>query len=94
MTPKERYIQKLADINSDYNSARKQAMIDFAKEKNIYNIGDIIEDHISKLEIKKIGYYLTEDDPQCIYYGVRLTKKGTENKRENSPVYASNILNK
>ena len=93
MTLKERYLQTLKEIESDYNAAKKTAAIQYANDCNIYNIGDMVEDHIGKLKIEKIGYHITWDSPECVYYGVRLNKNGTISKVEKSPVYQSNIAN-
>jgi len=70
MTPKERYQQKLIELIADHRAAIVQAQKDYANDTNLVNVGDIVEDHIGKLRVEKIGYYFSLEDPGCIYYGV------------------------
>ena len=92
LTPKQRYEQRLKEIESDYQASKKQCAVDYAKEKNIYNIGDTVEDHIGKLIIEKITYYISYDDPQCIYHGIRLTKANKPIKGTSQTVYQRNLI--
>lgn len=67
-------------------------MIEFAKANNPYKIGDIVKDHIGKLKIEKISYFMFYSQPSCIYYGVELKKDGTPCKIQSGrPVYQKNI---
>lgn len=92
MTP-EQYKEKLIVIEAEYAGAKKQLAIRYAKESNNVSIGDTITDHIGKLIVESIGYYLGHGLPECIYHGKILTSKGEPIKRgTHRDAYQSNLL--
>lgn len=71
---------KINEIRTECDKAIQVAIINFCKENNPYKIGDVFTDHIGSVKIDKIGYFISERDPCCIYYGLELKKDGTPRK--------------
>jgi hypothetical protein len=91
MTPEE-YKDGLSRIESEYRLAKQSLAVQYAKENNLVTIGDIVTDHIGALKVEKITYYFSNDIPQCVYHGKRLSKKLEPIKRgDHSPAYQSNL---
>lgn len=91
----EQYKQERQEIIKKH----KQELLDFDKtyalKNNPYKIGDIIQDHIGKLQIQSIGIYLASYNgiPTCFYRGIELKNDGTPRKRQDPDriVYQTNI---
>lgn len=48
---------------------------------NSIAIGDVIEDHIGRIEVEKIRVQMISsgNTPVCVYFGIEITKAGTPN---------------
>jgi hypothetical protein len=90
---KEVYDKKWMKIKMSFEAAKEELYREFAYANNPYKIGDIVTDHMGTIKIEKIKIYLGLGTyPQCVYFGVELTKKGEPNKRGNKrSVYQSNL---
>ena len=85
----ENYKEQLAKIEAYTLHKKSELIIAYCDANNPYKIGDIFEDHIGKIEIKKIRY---STKPLCCYYkGNVLNKNGTPSKKIKERVaYQSN----
>lgn len=89
---KEEYKLKQQELRVEYETKKKNTATEYAFSNNKVKIGDIITDHISKMEVTSIGLYYSEDDPQCFYRGIHLKKDGTPAKRqEHTIIYQTNL---
>ena len=88
------YQLKLNQINKDHQIRLRFLASDFAESNNPHKIGDIVKDTIGSIKIEKIQFTSGGSGyPQCVYFGVELTKKGDPNKRgKKRTVYQSNLL--
>ena len=73
---------KFEEIDKESKKKKIEATMQYCVANNPYKIGDRFTDHISTIIIEKISYYLSTDNPCCIYYGANLTKSCTVNKKE------------
>lgn len=89
------FIIKMKTINQDYEKSRLSLLKEFALSNNPCKIGDIIQDHIGKLKIEKINWYITHSPSipsACVYSGLELKKDGTPAKRQDGrKVYQTNL---
>ena len=75
-----------------YTEKLRQIKSEFALSNSAVKVGDIVEDHMGRLRVEKIGTSFTREFPQCVYYGVELTKKNDVKKRQSGrAVYQSNL---
>jgi|LakMenEpi03Aug12_release.lakeMendotaPanAssembly.Ray.scaffolds.fasta_scaffold1040893_1 hypothetical protein len=88
------YDKKLMEIKMSFEAAKEELYREFAYANNPYKIGDIVTDNTGTIKIEKIKIYLGLGIyPQCVYFGVELTKKGEPNKRGNKrSIYQSSII--
>ena len=89
----EEYHEQLRVLENDYNEARKEFAVKYAKSINPYNIGDVITDGTTTLRIEKFRVYLDIKNPRLNYYGIELKKDGTPRKKQRGVyIYQSNII--
>jgi hypothetical protein len=90
----EEYLQKLKELESEFENKKVKLMKDFVRANNPYKIGDKITDHIGTIIIEKLGFswgYLK--NPCATYSGIELKKDGTPNKKGTKrQVHQSNII--
>lgn len=85
---KTEQIKLYKEYNKDIEALKKI----YALENNPYKIGDIVQDHSTKIIIETSRVYMT-DPPQMVYTGVWLKKDGTPNKKgEKADIYQQNII--
>ena len=86
---------KLGALKTQFEDDTDNLMREYADANNPYVIGDVVQDHIGRLKITAINYYLHShyDTPCCIYYGSDLKKDGTPKIRQtNRGVYQVDII--
>ena len=90
------YLEKVAKLQIEFDLAKQKLMHEFVDANNPHKVGDIIEDHIGKVEIVQIGYSWgwSPEIPCATYNGFEITKKGVRNKlNKTRVVYQSNLIN-
>lgn len=90
----EEYRQARKEIIHKHKQELLELDSAYAFENNPYKIGDIVQDHIGKLQIQSIEVFWGYDRiPFCCYRGIELNKDGTPRKRQDPKrvVYQSNI---
>ncbi len=90
MTPQELQ-KKLEELQLENENNRFNVIREYALSNNPYKVGDIIQDHITKIKITKI--FVSIYSKCCVYEGIKLKKDGTPYK--NNPldkIYQGNIL--
>lgn len=62
-----------------YEDECKKLYVQFAKENNPVNIGDVVADTTKRfiLKVERIEFYSTISGMQCNYTGIRLKQDGT-----------------
>ncbi len=93
---KEKFDNKIKEINDAKNKAIKQLKYKYAMSNNKYKVNDVIEDHIGKGKIEEItaisgafGNY-----GECLYRCLELKKDGKPKKNKNvRQFYQSNLIN-
>jgi hypothetical protein len=89
----EVYDKKWMEIKISFEAAKNALYKEFAYANNPYKIGDIVSDNLGTIKIEKIKVYLgLHIYPQCVYFGVELTKKGEPNKRGNKRTVYQSII--
>lgn len=91
---KEEYKERIISIERECTIKKNKLKRECALSNNPYKVGDVVEDHIGKLRIERIGVYTNPWNlPSCVYYGIELKKDGTPCKRQtNRPVYQLYII--
>ena len=93
---KKQYKQELQRIIDQFERQKMDLAKTFALANNTVNIGDVIEDHTSRIKVDKIMYVLRsfdEDLPCCVYEGYQLTIKGNIRKDKSTAIiYQTNII--
>lgn len=91
----EEYKDKLIQIKRKYDKEMEQLQEEYALSNNPYKVGDIIEDHVGRIEIQGIGI-LYESVPSCRYYGPEVRKADNAIKKSGSKryVYQCNVIKK
>jgi hypothetical protein len=69
------YDEKLNQIETTYNEAKKGLQIRFAMEARRFNIGDIISNGVFIIKVEKFGAFIWNKMPSPTYIGPELTKK-------------------
>lgn len=91
----EQYTDEVKKRKEQHLNDLKALAIKYAFENNPYKKGDIVEDHVGKIEIDHIYVYIPGFEtslPSCIYEGFILNKDNTINKRKKRrSVYQMNI---
>ena len=67
--------KKLTELKQEFESKKKEVLIEYCKANNPYNVGDKFTDNIGSIIIENIKYSL--DIPCCVYFGAILKKDGT-----------------
>lgn len=90
--------QEIAKIDLKASRDKEAAIEQYCFANNPYKVGDIFEDHIGKILIKRISAvgFRYDMPPCCMYYGVSLTKKGEPAKLRDNTRYGwqHNDINK
>ena len=68
------YNERLKQIETDYDNAKKKLYLDYAMSKVIFKKGDIIKDSRCFMLIDKITVSKSFGLPEPVYTGVELTK--------------------
>ena len=80
-------------IDKEYQSKRMIAFQTYANDNNPYKAGDVITDHNTSIEIKKIDVCVSLGESECVYSGTQVDKKGVPKKNQISTIiYQSNII--
>jgi hypothetical protein len=92
---KEQYIQKLKDLEAEFENKKGELVRLCAFSNNTIKVGDVITDHSGSIKVEKIqvafGYAC--DLPSCVYTGIELNKDGTPNKKgKKRSVWQSNLV--
>lgn len=91
----EKYREQLKEIESNFENAKNELMLAFAKSNNHHKVGDIIKDHTSIIKIDKIQYLrgYGNELPSCAYMGYKLKKDLTPRKDfSRDKIYQINII--
>ncbi len=79
MTP-EQYKQSLMLIEEDFKKKKTELMVEYAKSKRIYSVGDIIEKHGEIVQVTSFSAGVSISLPYPIYRGDVLKKDLTKRK--------------
>ena len=74
----------LISIQREANNKQDELRKQFAKGHNTIKVGDIITDHYHTIKVERMNIY-GHPVPFMRYYGIELTKKGDEKKRQPYP---------
>ena len=88
---KEEYHKEIEKLNKDYNDKVRQVDLEYAKERVIAKVGDIIVSNTGKsVEVTEFVLYRRYYGgmPYLSYQGYILTKKGTRRKKLEMTQYA------
>jgi hypothetical protein len=86
---------KISEIEKENNLKIKKVYADYAFSNNPYKVGDIIEDHLCKIQIDNIKFVILYGSASCVYYGILIQKNGKpfkNNKR--GVIYQTNVKEK
>ena len=83
---KDEYKEKIAKIAKIYDLEQYKIMKEYVLSNNPYKIDDIFQDHIGKIQIKKIKvhYKFLPDFPLCCYDGIIINKDGSFCKKKDN----------
>lgn len=90
----EEYAAQLEAINSEAEAKRKALAVECAMSNNTVKVGDIIDDHIGRIQVEKISASQsgTTRKPCCIYYGNEINKLGKpKQKNKKRWVWQTNL---
>lgn len=73
MTEQE-YNERMDKIQSEYEAAKRQLYIDYAKDQQKFKVGDIIKDNRGIMMVDKIGAVKGYGLPIPVYEGIELKK--------------------
>ena len=92
----EEYLQKVKELESDFENKKTELMKEFIRANNPYKIGDKVTDHIGSIIIEKMGFACAYNFKPCATYtGLELKKDGTPTKKgSRRQVWQSNLLSK
>lgn len=80
---KQEYDERLATLKKQFEQAKNDLAIEFAKSNNPYKVGDILSCESRKviIRVEKITYrYSYDGTPYCVYNGPALKKDLTPRK--------------
>ena len=77
---KEQLKIELKELEKKHKIESDKIIIRYIKANNPYKLGDNFTDYIGTIRINIIEYK-GGDSPSCIYYGIKLNKDGTDNKK-------------
>jgi hypothetical protein len=96
MTPEEFYDDEMAALEKAFEEEKRRIILEYAKMKNTFPAGAIIEDHVGKGEVIsfKVSLMLSKY-PDLVYKCRVLTKDGKPTKKlEYRNIYLSNVKTK
>jgi hypothetical protein len=88
------YIAKIKAIDAEAQEKKNAIAKIYAHSQNPVKIGDLIEDHVGRIKVEKIGISsgMSSNLPLCVYYGIEITKAGTPSKKGTKRwIYQSNL---
>ena len=89
----DEYHKAAEALRQEYSANVTKLAKEYALSNNTVKIGDIVTGNTGSIVVNKINISICRSIPQCIYRGVRLTKKGTPFKSgEESVIYQSNVI--
>jgi len=89
---KDEYINEIKQIDLNAEKLKIEVIKKYCLANNPVKTGDVVSDSSDTIKVKKIGFYLTINDPCCTYSGPRVKKDGTPFKDDaHFRVYQSNI---
>ena len=66
--------------------------VKFAKANNRVKSGDVLTDHFQTMVVDDIVIFMDRTNPECIYHGYVLTKKGVyRSDMKRATIYQSNL---
>lgn len=90
---KDELNRQIASIKAECESKIADVRMKYAKENQMFKIGDVVAQNKCVIEIEKIKYSLYSDPPEAVYFGVWLKVNGEPNKKnEIAVIYQSNII--
>lgn len=74
----EEYTQESSTLKKEYDGKQAALNKEFAMSRKLYQIGDIIENSVSKIKVARLnvgfsGFF--PGTPVCVYHGPELTRK-------------------
>jgi len=91
---KEEYEKARADLARKQLNEQVALARSYAESNNVVKIGDTISDHIGGMIVDRIESPRFINEPQCMYYGIELTKQGEPMKRQSGrAIFQKNITN-
>jgi len=89
---KEQLKLKEIELYSDYQKNLRQLRYDFLISHNKIRTGDIIKDHIEKVQVQEIIGMYNHTDPSLIFDGLIINANGKPNKAlKKRIVYGCNV---
>lgn len=90
---KEELKEKIELLKSKLENDKIDLIKEYIESNNSIKKGDIIKDHIGSIKVESLKYYISENEPCAIYFGIELNKNGLENKRGNKrKIYQCNLI--
>jgi hypothetical protein len=78
---KEEFHTEIARLKAEHEKAIKSLRHKYAMENSTIKVGDTVKDHIGSVVVESIKIATSFNGlPQCIYFGLELTKKGVPRK--------------
>ena len=89
---KDEFIAKKQELRKHHENELRKLNKEFALSNNKVKIGDIIEDHRTRIEVEIIDLFCGCSFPSCKYSGPRLKKDNTPYKSgEIDTIYQINL---
>ena len=86
------YTARRLEIQEKHKAELNALAVEFAKANNPVKVGDVLTDHFERIVVDDIVIFMSRTNPECIYHGYVLTKKGVlrvDMKR--ATIYQSNL---
>ena len=71
---KTEYDQEFKKLADNYETAKRELYIKYAKSQEIFKVGDIIKNNVYTIIIDKITCYVSFGKPEPVYHGYALNK--------------------
>lgn len=88
----EEFKAKIKEIDEEAEHKKRVLIKQYCFENARFKVGDVVEDHIGKVQVEKILSFMSFSEPCPVYRGRTLRKDGTPTKKvETRDVYQSNV---
>ena len=89
----QEYEDRLRELKVEFEQKKSKLIKEYLDSNKIYQIGDVVTDHVCSIIIEKIDYQIPLHGTPCaVYYGPELKKDGTPKKNGNKTyVYQCNL---